>query len=148
MRSLPLLFCVLLVAASHLAAQTSDNSSQYLVNQGYPILPPIVRTPIVSLSDQNAYGENRAQAGQEYWSVAPIISYVQAPSRESASGPLTPKVFNTGITEMVTLNDLHARGIGISLGEYAAYWKTHSARAARVYTNADIEHLKGSDVHR
>lgn len=145
MRSLPLLFGVLLVAASHLAAQTSDYSPQYLVNQGYPILPPIVRTPIVSLSDQNAYGENRAQG---YWSVAPIISYIQTPSRESAGGPVTPEGFNTGATEMVTLNDLHARGIGISLGEYAAYWKTHSTRAARVYTNADVEHLKGSDVHR
>lgn len=132
---------VLQIAAGHLTAQTSENSQQYPFNQGYPYLPPIVRTPTLSLSE-NTY--TQGESGPAYGNTMP---QQPSPAAESGSAAAPPGVFNTGVTEMLSSDDLHAKQGGTSLGDYAAYVKTHPARAARVYTNADIEHLKGSDVN-
>lgn len=148
MRSLETLFllsCVLLVAASPLPAQSNDYPTQYLVNQGYPILPPIIRTPDVSLSE-NTY--TQTEAGQAYWNFMPMLQPlpIQASSTELPGAPATTGIFNSGVTGMFSLNDLHAKRNGFSLGEYAAHLKTHAAPAVRTYTNTDIEHLKGGDT--
>lgn len=61
---------------------------------------------------------------------------------ELAGGPMPanlPSSFlDTGVTAMVDPQSLVERGYGVSLGEVAAYWKTHKRQAPRVFTNQDL----------
>jgi hypothetical protein len=39
---------------------------------------------------------------------------------------------------MTTAESLRQRGYGVPIGYAASFWKAHTPRAKRVYTNADI----------
>lgn len=151
-----LLGWVLLSSESYLVAQNNEHSVNSLMNQGYPILPPIVRTPIVSLSDQSTYDGNHGQTVDVYWNMRstqspsfPTFPVIVVHSTESANeatntvfstGMTGTFSFNTGVTGTYSLDPVHD-GPKISLAEYAEYWKTHTSRATRVYTNADIDRV-------
>jgi hypothetical protein len=148
LRLLLVLSWPLLIASRCLSAQSSEtpDSSQNLMNAGYPILPPIIRTPIVSLSDANNSGQNQDQDGQVYWSVRPtqLPPFLYASETRSSNGtaPVATGIFNSGVTGILSSDSLPENRPKISLGEYAAYWRTHKVHASRVYTNADVENLK------
>jgi hypothetical protein len=52
---------------------------------------------------------------------------------------LPPSIVNTGVTGLTDPQALRDRGYGVSLGEFAAYQKTHRKKGARVLTNEDLE---------
>jgi len=148
LRTLLVLSWALLVASRYLPAQSSEypGNSQNLMNGGYPILPPIVRTPIVSLSEASSPGQNQDQAGQVYWSVRPtqlppFLYAMETRPGEAAASEATG-IFNSGVTEMLSSDSLNENRPQVSVGECAAYWRTHMPRASRVYTNTDIGNLK------
>ena len=60
---------------------------------------------------------------------------------ELSSNEFAASILDTGVTDMTTIETLRARGYGVTIVEGAAYGKTHTRRAARVYTNADIDRL-------
>jgi hypothetical protein len=51
---------------------------------------------------------------------------------------LPSSIFDTGVTGMNDPQSLLQRGYGLSLGEVAAYWKTHKRQAPHVFTNQDV----------
>lgn len=61
---------------------------------------------------------------------------------ELTGGPLPANlpasILDTGVTGVADPQALLQRGYGVSLGEAAAYWKTHKRRAPRVFTNQDL----------
>jgi hypothetical protein len=61
---------------------------------------------------------------------------------ELTGGPmpanLPSSIFDTGVTGMTDAPSLLQRKYGLSLGEVAAYWKTHKRYARRVFTNQDM----------
>jgi len=61
---------------------------------------------------------------------------------ELAGGPmptnLPSSILDTGVTAMVDPQSLAQSRYGISLGEVAAYWKSHKRQAPRVLTNQDL----------
>jgi hypothetical protein len=86
--------------------------------------------------------------------VASQITASQVPSMETAEAVAGPQVielaggpmptsvpssiFDTGVTGTTDPQSLLQRGYGLSLGEVAAYWKTHKRQAPRVFTNQDL----------
>jgi len=61
---------------------------------------------------------------------------------ELTGGPvpanLPSSLLDTGVTGMTDPHSLLQRGYGISLGEVAAYWKTHKRQAPHIFTNQDV----------
>lgn len=61
---------------------------------------------------------------------------------ELAGGPvpanLPSSLFDTGVTGMTDMQSQLERGYGLSLGEVAAYWKTHRRQAPHIFTNQDV----------
>ncbi len=64
---------------------------------------------------------------------------IGVPSAESARLPAS--IVDTGGLLFTTVQALRERGYGVGIVELAAFEKTHSRHAGRVYTNADIERL-------
>jgi hypothetical protein len=71
-----------------------------------------------------------------------IASLVQPSQEPSSEGPprALPASIAAGGPGFVSLG---VQGYGASLGETAAFWKTHKTSAPRVYTNSDIERWRG-----
>jgi hypothetical protein len=63
-------------------------------------------------------------------------------SNELSKNELPESILDTGVSEITTVETLHARGYGLTIVEGAAYGKAHTRRAAHVYTNADIDRLR------
>jgi hypothetical protein len=63
----------------------------------------------------------------------------------SSSQPrnLPESTINVGVTGIAGPQTLRESGYGLSLGEAAAFWKTHKTPAARLYTNADVARYGG-----
>jgi len=61
---------------------------------------------------------------------------------ELTGGPMPTNlplsILETGVTGVTDPQSLEQRGYGVSLGETAAYWKTHKRHAPRVLTNQDL----------
>jgi hypothetical protein len=49
-------------------------------------------------------------------------------------------IIDTGVTGMTDVQSLMERGYGVSLGEFAAFLKSHKKKGARVLTNEDLQH--------
>jgi len=138
---------------------------QYLMN-GSPLFARSISTPSIALTDSplqvgasNATGVLIAGAGDQtvlppaadalprtdlfpiyYGTRQPIVIEISfAP--ELSSNEFAASILDTGVTDMTTIETLRARGYGVTIVEGAAYGKTHTRRAARVYTNADIDRL-------
>ena len=138
---------------------------QYLMN-GSPLFARSISTPSIALTDSplqvgasNATGVLIAGAGDQtvlppaadalprtdlfpiyYGTRQPIVIEISfAP--ELSSNEFPASFLDTGVADMTTIETLRARGYGVTIVEGAAYGKTHTRRAARVYTNADIDRL-------
>jgi hypothetical protein len=138
---------------------------QYLMN-GSSLFARSISTPSIALTDSplqvgasNATGVLIAGAGDQtvlppaadalprtdlfpiyYGTRQPIVIEISfAP--ELSSNEFPASILDTGVTDMTTIETLRARGYGVTIVEGAAYGKTHTRRAARVYTNADIDRL-------
>jgi len=55
---------------------------------------------------------------------------------------LPESIFNPGVTGTANADSLRDRGYGVSLGEFAAHWKSRKRPAQRVFTNEDLEKLR------
>jgi hypothetical protein len=107
-------------------------------------LPPISSLPQIgpAVVDQ-AYVANPELAHQAdlfpiYYGYAPLPVLVLA-----GSGPseVPESIAGDGATRLVSVEALRQAGYGVSVGEHAAYLKTHEAQAGHVYTNDDLQRL-------
>ena len=158
------LFCLLLTLLGVCAAQDSNFpvGPQYLMT-GSPVFARPISTPTLSLNTplppipdlpeigpvigSQPYIANPALEQQPdlfpiYYGY-PMNSVVELVDTELPR-ELPASMVDPGVAGMTTAQALTQSGYGVPLGDSASYWKTHKARAPRVYTNADVERLPGS----
>lgn len=171
MRIVSYLFLVLVVVTVAAAGQDTNFSTgpQYLMTYGSPIFLHPISTPSLSWpSPALEVGASNATSGvlagaandtidtlpgpaqpadlfPTYYGV-PRVSEVQISLRGNQGElpleqTLPASILNVGTWEITTNQDLRERGYGISLVEFAAYWKTHARRATHLYGNGDIDRL-------
>jgi hypothetical protein len=138
---------------------------QYLMN-GSPTFARSISTPSMTLTDpplqvgaSNATGVLIAGAENQtvlptnpaaqpsidlfpifYGTPAASVIEISSPS-EPSSDQLPASILDTGVGEITTAQALRERGYGVTIVEGAAYGRAQTRRAARVYTNADIDRL-------
>ena len=163
---------LVLLAATLVFAQDTNfaQGPQYLMNGSSQFARPI-STPSMSLEGPplevgagNATGVLIAGAESEtvlppqavtlpkinlfpiYYGAAPVsdieISFAES-SSELAITEIPASILDTGVGQMTTAQALRERGYGVTLGGVAAYEKAHAGHATHVYTNADIDRLRG-----
>jgi hypothetical protein len=161
--------CALLVlsTATFVTGQDTNFASgpQYLMN-GSPLFARPVSTPSLSLAGpaldtgaSNATEGLTVGADNQTTSPRPFTEpnlfpiYYGRPSTsvmeisfaETSFGSLTElpaSILDIGVSQVTTLQALRERGYGKTLEGAAAHVKTNAGRAARVYTNADIDRLR------
>lgn len=107
-------------------------------------LPPVPSLPQIGPAVANqSYIANPELANQAdlfpvYYGYAPLPVVILA-----GSGPseVPESIAGDGTTRMVSVQALGEAGYGVSMGEHAAYLKTHEPQAGHVYTNADLQRL-------
>lgn len=109
-----------------------------------------VETPIMS-ADQTAWYMNFVAS--QVTSQPSVSSAEAIPTEAGASvieltGSSMPtnlpaSILDSGMMGRADLSALQVRGHEISLGDIAAYWKSHRRTAARVFTNSDVIRLRG-----
>jgi hypothetical protein len=108
-----------------------------------------VETPIMS-ADQTAWYMN--VVASQFTSQLPATSAeVQTEAGASVielTGSSVPtnlpaSILDSGMMGRADPSALQGRGYEISLGDIAAYWKSHRRTAARVFTNSDVIRLRG-----
>jgi hypothetical protein len=138
---------------------------QYLMTHGSPLFAQPISTPSLSLAGpplqvgaSNASANLIAGAENQtasapmsdslpnvdffpiYYGEAPLIE-ISFRGASSSRRELPTSILDTGVWQMTTAEALRERGYGVTLPEAAAYSKTHTRHAPRVYTNADIDRL-------
>jgi hypothetical protein len=63
---------------------------------------------------------------------------------ESSEVELPASILDTGVWQLTTPQALHEQGYGVTLAQAAAHAKAQTRHTTRVYTNADIDRLRGS----
>jgi hypothetical protein len=71
------------------------------------------------------------------------INLSGATPESNASVEIPNSILDTGVTQIADAKDLQDRGYGIALPEAAAYGRSHVRHATRIFTNTDIERLRG-----
>lgn len=165
-------FCLCFALAGLSAAQDTNFSTgpQYLNTFGSSMFLRSIATPSLSLGEAppvvtNATTETASSVTTPVATPSPAADlqnqpnlfsiYYGAPEVEqgsrvieiSAAEPragLPSSILDVGVTGTTDPQSLRERGFGMGLAEAAQYWKTHKARAKRVYTNADVERLHRS----
>jgi hypothetical protein len=107
-----------------------------------------LETPTMTAEETAGYMNAVANAVAKPTSVPPAATEV---GLEISAGPsvieitsaqfpanLPPSILDVGVTGMGDPQSLLRRGYGLSLGEVAAYWKTHKGTAPHLYTNEDV----------
>jgi hypothetical protein len=164
-------FCcalAVLSAATLVFGQDTNFASgpQYLMN-GSPLFARSISTPSLSLAGppletgaSNATVRLIAGADNQTASPQPAAepnlftiyyggrptSVIEISFAEPSSGSLTEvpaSILDTGVSQVTTAQALRQRGYGVTMGGAAAYVKANSGHATRVYTNADIDRLRG-----
>ena len=137
---------------------------QYLM-QGSPLFARSISTPSLSLTGPplEAGASNATEslvAGADNQTAAPPrppdvnlfpIYYGETPSSvieissasEASFNRLPPSILDTGVWQITTTQALLQRGYGVTLAEAAASGKAQPRRATHVYTNADVDRLRG-----
>jgi len=163
--------CLAFGAVTCVAAQDSNfaQGPQYLMNFGSSTFLHSIATPSMSLqgaplevgadmatADLVAGTENstfntqpqpapQADLFPVYYGVPRVgvlEMSLQGYEGESLLEPRIPaSILGSGTWQITTVEALRERGYGITLVEAAAYWKSHSRHAAKVYDNAAIERL-------
>lgn len=82
-------------------------------------------------------------AGAYQTPVTEAAEFAPGPLIVELTGGATPanlpaSIFDTGVTGMSDTQSPQQRGFGMSLGEVAAYWKSHKRQSPRVFTNQDL----------
>jgi hypothetical protein len=160
---------LVLSALSVAAAQDTNfaNGPQYLMNYGSAYYAKPISTPSLSLSGPALeVGASNSTAGliagAEKQTVSPPqslpevdlfpiyyggrpTSVIEISFSESLPESALPEsILDTGTWQMTTAQALRERGIGVTVGEAAAYDKAHAGHATHIYTNADIDRLHKS----
>lgn len=142
-----------------------SSGPQYLMN-GSPLFTRSISTPSIALTDpplqigaSNATGVLITGAGNQavqspaadalprtdlcpiYYGTRPRSVIEIILTAEPSSVELPASIFDTGVSELITVQELRERGYGVTVVEGAAYGRAQARRAARVYTNADIDRL-------
>jgi hypothetical protein len=146
------------------------NGPQYLMTSGSPMFARSLATPSVALTGppletgaDNATGV--LFAGAENQTVLPPLA-VALPSFDLFPifyGPSQPQVIEissaeapaeaselpnsireSGVVQMTTAQALNDRGIGVTVASAAAHSKAAAGHASHIYTNADIDRLRGT----
>jgi len=154
------LVCLLLVLIGISAAQETNFpvGPQYLMTNGSPLFARPIATPTLSFETPSAAPEmpsltgggivttpaapqNQADLVSIYYG-APTASVIEISSAEPPSG-LPASIVNIGVAGTTDAQSLLERGVGVTVGEAASYWKAHKGHSARVFTNADVNRLHG-----
>jgi hypothetical protein len=156
--------CAALALGGPCAAQETNFSAgpQYLMTSGSPLFAQPIATPSLDLNAPlpgmpPAFDHARVAEHVSYTTVpelegqadlfpiyygVPRVSVVKIGFPEMAKAePVLTAWVDTGVSEVTDAEALRIRGYGITLGEYARYWKAHTRPAQRRYTNEDIERL-------
>ena len=159
---------LLLSTAALVFGQDTNFASgpQYLMN-GSPLFARSIITPSLSLSGTTlGTGASNATegmtAGADTQTASPqppaepnlFTVYYGGPSTndieigfaEPSSGSLTElpsSILDTGVSQITTAQAVRDRGYGVTVGVAAANEKAKARHAIRVYTNADIDRLRG-----
>jgi len=137
---------------------------QYLM-QGSPLFARSISTPSLSLAgpplelgasnatESLVAGANNQTAAPQrppdvnlfpiYYGATPtsIIEISSAPEAEASNLP--PSILDTGVWQFTTAQALLQRGYSVTPAEAAANRKAQTRGATHVYTNADIDRLRG-----
>lgn len=129
---------------------------QYLMNYGSPLFAAPIATPSLSLEaplpgipklpeigpevrDQpyltNPELQHQANLFPVYYGYQ-MISVVEITSAELPRE--LPASITGGVIELTTAESLGEGGYGVPIDYAASFWKAHTPRAKRVYTNAEI----------
>jgi len=74
------------------------------------------------------------------YSMPSVVEFVSSePPRE-----LPASFVDAGVVGIISVQSLRQLGYGVPLGDTSNFWKAHKPRAPRVYTNADVERLRGN----
>lgn len=151
---------VMLEAALLLSAQSRQTDfptgPQYLVTTPSSLFLQPISTP--SMSAAQTFGMVSPQTGQAepitingqtanfpaiFWGwTSPGQTTVWAGFTPAVSSVLPADFLDLGVGAIVTDEWLQEFQRNRNVAEASRYWKTHTNRAARVYTNADIERLR------
>jgi hypothetical protein len=162
--------CALLVlsSATFVIGQDANFASgpQYLMN-GSPLFARSLSTPSLSLAgpaldigassatDGLTVGADNQTASPRPFTEPnlfpiyygrPSTSATEISFAETSSGYPTERlgsILDTGVSQLTTVQALRERGYGVTLGGAAAYEKKNAGHATRIYTNADIDRLRG-----
>ena len=164
--------CTLLVLSALASAFGQDTNfatgPQYLMNYGSPLFARPISTPSLSLAGppleagasdateglvtgadtRTALAQRAAEPNLfPIYYGAPPASVIEISFPESSSalslGELPPSILDTGVWQMTTAQALRARGYGVTLREAGAYARAQTRHATHVFTNADIDRLRG-----
>lgn len=157
-------FCMILVVLGISSAQQSDSNfpsgPQYLIT-GSPDFARSLQTPSLSLdaplpgipalpevgpvvTDQPYVSNPELQQPNLFpiYYGYPQVDVVELTSQEP-SRELPASMVDPGVSGMANAQSLRNLGFGVPLGDDAAYWKSHKPLAPHVYTNADVDRLRG-----
>ena len=159
------LLCGLIVMVGPVSAQDTNFSvgPQYLITTDSPMFLHSIATPSLSfetplpgipslpqigpsVEDQSFAANPELQHEADLFPIYygyPMPSVVEITSAELPR-ELPASITDTGVTGLATAQSLGEFGYGMPLGDTAAFWKAHRRPAARVYTNADVQHLHAS----
>jgi hypothetical protein len=159
------LFCLLFALTEITAAQevSFPVGPSYLLTSGSPMFAQSVATPTLSLETPlspipdlpevgpvignqpyiaNPELQHQANLFPIYYGY-PMLSTVELSSAEPPR-ELPASIVDPGVAGTANAQSLRERGYGVPLGDTASFWKVHEHRAPRVYTNADVERLRGN----
>jgi hypothetical protein len=165
-------FCTLLVLSALGIASGQDtkfpNGPQYVLNSGSPMFARSISTPSLSLTGPpleagasnatatlvpGAQNQTASPQPEPVANLFPVYYGAPPPSVIEISFPAYPfepsfsqlpaSILDTGVWQATTAQALRDRGYGLALGEAAAYRKAQTRHATHVYTNVDINRLRG-----
>lgn len=157
---LSVLCTLILEVALFASAQNRETNfpvgPQYLVTTPSTLFLQPIATPSASaaqmlgmVSPQTGQAEPVTINGQQanlpaiYWGwTSPGQTTIWAALSPAFSSGLPADFLELGVGAIVTAEWLQEFQRNNNVAEASRYWKTHTNRAARVYTNADIERLR------
>lgn len=155
------LLCTVTLGVAMVASAQSRGTDfpvgpQYLVTTPSTLFLQPIATP--SMSPAQTFGMVSPQTGQAepitingqtanlpaiFWGwTSPGQTTVWAVFPSTVSSGLPADFFDLGVGAIVTDEWLQEFQRNRNVAEASRYWKTHTNRAARVFTNADIERLR------
>jgi hypothetical protein len=146
------------------------NGPQYLMTSGSPLFARPIATPSLALTGppletgaDNATGVLFAGAQNQtvlpplavalpsfdlfpifYGPSQPQVIQISFAEGASQAGEFPSSIRESGVVQMTTAQALNDRGIGVTVANAAAHSKAAAGHALHIYTNADIDRLRGT----